>query len=113
MDVPRQNAGKRKAVRRIVVLAVVLGALGGGAWGVLRLQPALPSVEAAGVWPDTVTRGPMIRQVHGVGSLVPQDVVWISAQIDGRIEKINIQPGTPVTQDTVIMELSNPTLIEA
>ena len=113
MDVPRQGTGKRKWVRRTLILVPVIGLLGGAAWAVARLQPALPSVDAASVWPDTVVRGSMIRQVHGVGSLVPQDVVWISAQIDGRIEKINILPGTPVTQDTIIMELSNPTLVEA
>jgi HlyD family secretion protein len=113
MDVPRQGSRKRKTLRHILIAVIVLGALGGAALGVSRLQPALPSVEAASVWPDTVTRGPMLRQVHGVGSLVPQDVIWISAQIDGRIEKIYIQPGTEVKDDTVIMELSNPTLVEA
>jgi HlyD family secretion protein len=112
MDVPRQGNRKRKTIRRIVILVAVLGVLGGGAWGVSRLQPALATVEAASVWPDTVARGPMVRQVHGVGSLVPQDVIWISAQVDGRIEKINIQPGTEVREDTIIMELSNPTLDE-
>jgi HlyD family secretion protein len=113
MDVPRRNAGKRKTVRRLVIGALALGALGGAAFAVSHLQPALPSVEAASIWPDTVQRGPMIRQVHGVGSLVPQDVIWLSAQIDGRIEKIHIQPGTEVKKDTVVMELSNPTLVEA
>ena len=113
MDVPRQGAGKRKTIRRTVVLIAVLGVVGSAAWGVSRMQPALATVEAASVWPDTVTRGPMVRQVHGVGSLVPQDVVWISAQVDGRIEKINLLPGTEVREDTIIMELSNPALDEA
>ena len=113
MDVPRQGNRKRKTIRRAAVLVAVFGVVGGGAWGVSRLQPALATVEAASVWPDIVARGPMIRQVHGVGSLVPQDVIWVSAQIDGRIEKINIQPGTEVHEDTILMELSNPTLDEA
>ncbi len=82
-------------------------------YGVMHLQPALPSVEASTVWPDTVKRGPMLRQVHGLATLVPEEVVWISAVTDGRVEKINILPGTIVHPDTVIMELSNPTLNEA
>jgi HlyD family secretion protein len=82
-------------------------------WAVGRMQPALPLVEAGSVWPDTVKRGPMVRQVHGIGSLVPREVTWISAQVDGRVEKIHIQPGTPVDADTVIMDLSNPTLNQA
>src|SRR5437870_2498985 len=74
MDVPRQNAGKRKMVRRIVVVVVLLLAAGGITYGVSRLQPALQSVEGGAIWPDTVKRGPMLRQVHGTGSLIPEDV---------------------------------------
>jgi HlyD family secretion protein len=55
----------------------------------------------------------MLRQVHGLGSLVPEEVVWISAVTDGRVEKIYVQPGAVVKPDTVIMELSNPSLTEA
>jgi HlyD family secretion protein len=113
MDVPRKGVNRRKTIRRVIVILAILLALGGLAWGVGRLQPALPSVEIASIWPDTVKRGPMLRQVHGTGSLVPQDVIWVSAQTDGRIEKIRVQPGTPVKEDTVIMELSNPTLRQA
>jgi HlyD family secretion protein len=113
MDVQRKGVKKRKIVRWLVIGFVLLA--GGGALGyaVLHLQPALPSVEASTVWPDTVKRGPMLRQVHGLGSLVPEEVVWISAVTDGRVEKINILPGSVVRPDTVIMELSNATLNEA
>ena len=113
MDVQRKGVKKRKMIRWIVISIVGLGALGGVSYAVMHLQPALPTVEAGTVWPDTVKRGPMLRQVHGLGSLVPEDVVWISAQTDGRVEKINMLPGTIVKPDTVIMELSNPTLTEA
>lgn len=113
MDVVRTGSKKRKIVRRSAFGLLAIVAAGGAALGVSRLQPALPQVEAGSVWPDTVKRGDMLRQVHGTGSLIPQDVAWISAQIDGRIEKIYIQPGTLVEPDTVIMELSNPTLSEA
>ncbi|HWF10049.1 MAG TPA: HlyD family efflux transporter periplasmic adaptor subunit [Bryobacteraceae bacterium] len=113
MDVVRTGTKKRKIVRRSAFGLIAALLAGGAALGVSRLQPALPQVESGSVWPDTVKRGDMLRQVHGTGSLVPQDVAWISAEIDGRIEKIYIQPGTPVQPDTVIMDLSNPTLIEA
>ena len=113
MDVQRTGVKKRKVIRWIVTGVVALGALGGISYAVMHLQPALPSVEAGTVWPDTVKRGPMLRQVHGLGSLVPDEVNWISAVTDGRVEKINILPGTEVRPDTVIMELSNPTLTEA
>src|SRR5262245_51703423 len=113
MDVPRQGSQKRKVVRRTAFGLIASIAAGAITLGVSRLQPALPQVENGAVWPDTVKWGPMLRQVHGTGSLVPQDVAWISAQTEGRIEKIYIQPGTLVQPDTLIMELSNPTLTEA
>jgi HlyD family secretion protein len=110
MDVQRQGVKKRKVIRWIVFGVIFTGVLGGATYGVRQLKPALPSVDAGTVWPDTVKRGPMLRQVHGLGSLVPEEVVWISAVTDGRVEKIYIQPGTLVKPDTVIMQLSNPTL---
>jgi HlyD family secretion protein len=113
MDVQRTGVKKRKVIRWIVTAVVGLGALGGISYAVMHLQPALPSVEAGTVWPDSVKRGPMLRQVHGLGSLVPDEVNWISAVTDGRVEKINILPGTEVRPDTIVMELSNPTLTEA
>ncbi len=110
MDVQRTGVKKRKTIRAVVAAVVLLGVCGGLYAWVRQLQPALPTVEA--VWPDTVKRGPMLRQVHGLGSLVPEEVVWISALTEGRVEKIYIQPGTIVKPDTPIMQLSNPTLSE-
>jgi HlyD family secretion protein len=112
MDVQREGVKKRKLIRRIVIGVALLGAAAGITFRVSRLQPALPAVDAGTVWPDTVKRGPMLRQVHGLGSLVPEEVVWISAVTDGRVEKIYVQPGTLVQPDTVILELSNPTLTQ-
>jgi len=113
MDIQRQGVKKRKTIRLIVILTLLLSATAGAFYGVSKLQPALPSVDGGTVWPDTVKRGPMLRQVHGLGSLVPEEVVWISAVTDGRVEKIYFQPGTLVKPDTVIMDLSNPTLTQA
>jgi HlyD family secretion protein len=76
--------------------------------GLSRLKPAAPSVERATVWIDTVKRGPMLRQVRGLGTLVPEDIRWIPATTEGRVEKILTHPGTAVKPETVLLELSNP-----
>ena len=78
--------------------------------GVSRLKPAAPSVDRATVWIDTVKRGPMLRQVRGSGTLVPEEIRWIPATTQGRVEKILLRPGATVTPQTVILELSNPDL---
>ena len=84
----------------IVLVSVVLA----------RLKPAAPTVERATVWVDTVKRGPMVRQVRGLGTLVPVDEArrWVPASTRGRVEKIILRPGVQVTPDTVVLELSDP-----
>ncbi len=113
MDVQRTGVKKRKAIRAVIAGMFVLVAGTGLFVWVRQMQPALASVEGGTLWPDTVKRGPMLRQVHGIGSLVPEEVVWISAMTEGRVERIFVQPGTLVRPDTPIMQLSNPTLTEA
>jgi HlyD family secretion protein len=81
--------------------------------GLSRLEPAAPTVEKATVWMDTVKRGAMLRQVRGSGTLVPEDIRWIPAQTEGRVERIVLLPGTAVKADSVILELSNPELVVA
>ena len=77
---------------------------------VARLPQAAPNVEFGTIWPDTVKRGSMLRQVRGIGSLVPipEDIRLIPAETDVRVERIFKLPGMQVQPDTVIMELSNP-----
>jgi HlyD family secretion protein len=110
MDIARPSNARQKRIRRIsysvaTVLALVLVTVGLG-----RLQPAAPTVEAATLWRDTVKRGSMLRQVRGLGTLVPEDIRWIPATTQGRVEAIQLRPGTPVEPDSVILELSNPQL---
>ena len=79
--------------------------------GVSRLEPAAPRVDGDTIYVDTVQRGPMVRQVRGAGTLVPEQIRWIPATADGgAVERIVIQPGALVATDTVIVELSNPEL---
>lgn len=111
MDIVRDESVKRKKRRKQVILTVMaVVAVLGITLGVSRLKPAAPSVEYGTIWPDTVKRGSMLRQVRGLGSLVPipEDVRLIPAETDVRVERILILPGTPVKPDSLIMELSNP-----
>jgi len=80
---------------------------------VARLKPAAMSVDRASVWVDTVKRGPMLRQVRGLGTLLPEDIRWIAANKDGRVEKIVVRPGAHVEPDTLILELTSPELEQA
>jgi HlyD family secretion protein len=108
MDVKREGVAKKKLIRRIILGVLVLAAIPVVTVGLNRLKPAAPSVEMSTVWPDTVKRGMMERQHRGLGTLVPEEILWIPAQFDGRIEKINLRPGAEVRPDTVLMVLSNP-----
>ena len=108
-DIARDPAILRRRRRRQVVLVLVLMvAIAGASVALARLQPAPPSVERAVVLEDTVKRGSIVRQVRGLGTLVPEDTRWIPATTDGRVERILMHPGDHVTADSVILELSNP-----
>lgn len=110
MDIPRKSQARRRLIRRIGLGIIVLGAIGGISWYVSRLKPADPSVERATVWIDVVKRGDMLRQVRGLGTLVPEDIRWLPSVTEGRVENRLVQPGAHVKADTIILELSNPQL---
>ncbi len=78
--------------------------------GVSRLKPAAPSLERATALIETVKRGPMLRDVHGTGTLVAEDIRVIAASTAGRVERVLVHPGTPVNPRTILVELSNPEL---
>ena len=110
MDIARKNVGRRKLIRWIVTGVLTLGAVTGISFGVRRLKPAAPGVDMSTLWPDTVRRGPMVREVNGLGTLVPEDTMLITAMTDARIERILIRPGTPVRADSVVMIMTSPEL---
>src|SRR5215813_9495845 len=110
MDIARPSNAKKKRIRQALYAGVGLLAVVLVSVGLSRLKPAAPTVERAVIWPDTVKRGPMIRQVRGLGSLTPEDIRWIPATTQGRVERIILRPGTAVKADSVILELTNPTL---
>ena len=105
MDIPKAKKKTRKPWVLAIAGACALMAV---TVGLSRLRPAAPTVERASVWLDTVKRGPMVRQVKGAGTLVPEYIRWLTADTAGRVERIHVRPGATVTADTLLMELANP-----
>src|ERR1700686_675474 len=110
MDIQRPSNARAKKIRRIVYGTVALLLVGGVTYGLSKLRPAAPSVDRATIWPDEVKRGPMLREVRGLGTLVPEDIRWIPAQTDSRVDRIVLRPGAIVKPESIILELSNPSL---
>jgi len=110
VDIARPEAKRQKKIRRTiyVVAAVILVPL--VTFALSKLKPAAPSVDAGTIWPGTVQRGPMLRDVRGLGTLVPETIRLIPAATDGQVQQRYLLPGTPVKADTVIFDLSNPQL---
>src|SRR5467141_2244798 len=108
MDIQRPSNARAKKIKRIVYVTVAVLLCAGVTLALSKLKPAAPSVDASTIWPDTVKRGPMLREVRGLGTLVPEDIHWIPAQTAARVDKIVIRPGHLVQPDTVILEMSNP-----
>ncbi|MGB2636891.1 MAG: HlyD family efflux transporter periplasmic adaptor subunit [Candidatus Acidiferrum sp.] len=110
MDIQRPSNARAKKIRRILYACVGAIFLAGVTFGVSRLRPAAPAVDKATIWTDEVKRGPMVRDVRGIGTLVPEDIEWIPAQTDSRVDKIVLHPGAIVKPDSIIIELSDPVL---
>jgi len=105
VDIPRERAPDRKryiygGIGLIAVIAAIIV--------VANLKPAAPSVDRSSVVIDSVRRGDMVIDVRGPGSLVPEQIRWISAVTAGRVDKIDVRPGATVTDTTTLLELSNP-----
>jgi HlyD family secretion protein len=110
MDVQRTDVRRKKLIRRLTIGFVLLLAIPAVTIALARLKPAAPGVEMSTLWPDTVKRGPMMREVHGLGTLVPEETMLIPATTDGRVQRILIRPGTPVKANSIIMILTSPEL---
>lgn len=104
MDIPR---ARKSTPRKYVVGGAVAAVLLVATAALARMEPAAPRLDGASVWTDTVKRGTMLREVRGPGTLVPEQVRWISAQTAGRVEQILVEPGVTVTPGTPLLVLSN------
>src|SRR5579863_10343577 len=108
MDIPRPSQAAAKRKKRLLLAGAGAVALLGITLFLRHLKPAAASVERSLVWIDTVKRGPMTREVHGLGTLVPEDIAWIPARTQGHVDRIILHPGAVVEPDSLILVLSNP-----
>src|SRR5438876_4709564 len=113
MDIARPDQYRKRRRRRLLLGAGAVALLSLITLGLSRLEPAAPTVEKGSIWTDTVKRGQMLRQVRGNGTLVPEQIQFVQADTDGRVERILILPGAEVKPDTLLLELSNPELKQA
>jgi multidrug efflux pump subunit AcrA (membrane-fusion protein) len=109
MDIARPEIKQQRRRRQILWGMVGLVCLGGVTVGVSRLKPAAPEVERSTIWTDAVKRGPMLRQVRGLGSLIPSQEFTrqIPAETEATVVRILKLPGSQVKADTVLLEMSN------
>jgi RND family efflux transporter MFP subunit len=110
MDIARPNAARQRRRRQVVYVSIGVVLVALVTMGLARLKPAAPTVERSTVWVDTVKRGSVLRQVRGLGTLVPVEIRWIPAVTEGRVDRILALPGVQVKPDTILLELSNPQL---
>ena len=108
MDIARPDLKRRRNRRRIMFSLGGLVLLAAITLGLFRLEPAAPRVDAAQVWRDTVKRGDIPLQVRGNGTLVPEQIQYVQADTEGRIERIYVLAGAIVQADTLVLEMSNP-----
>jgi HlyD family secretion protein len=108
VDFHRPEIGNARRRKRLIIAGVVVIVIAAATFGVSRMPQAAPEVDSSGLFIDTVKRGSMVRQVRGTGTLVPENVRWIPAATEARVERILVRPGVTVKADTVILELSNP-----
>ena len=107
MDVPRERSRSRRPLLLVGAIAAALAAV---TFGLARLAQAPPVVDRSAVWIDSVRKGSFVRQVGGSGTLVPEQIAWVTARTAGRVERVLLQAGSPVEPDTVLLELANPDL---
>jgi HlyD family secretion protein len=110
MDIARPEGKKRRRIRRYIYAGVTLLMAVLITAALSRMKPAAPTVDRSNVWTDTVKRGPMLMQVRGLGTLVPETTWTVPAATEGRVAKRYLLPGTPVKAGTVILDLTNPQL---
>jgi HlyD family secretion protein len=110
MDIQKPDNSRARKTKKAIYAGIALLSVAGTTIGVSRLRPAGPTVDRSTIWTGEVKRGSMLRDVHGIGTLVPEDIRWIPAQTDSSVDRIILRPGAVVKPDSIILELSNPSL---
>ena len=110
MDIPRASRAGKRALRYVIYTVLALGAATFVTVNLARMKPAAPRVDRSTVWVDTVKRGEMMREVRGLGALVPKDARIVAATTNGVVERVLVQPGEVVAAGTLLVELKNPEL---
>ncbi len=113
MDITRTDFAQQKRRRQLILGALAAAAVIALLMWVSQLDPAAPKVARESLWLDTVKKGEMLREVRGPGTLVPKEIRWIAAETSARVDRVVIKPGASVEPDTIILELSNPDVVEA
>ncbi len=113
MDIARPDLAKKKRRKMTLYVGIGVAAMVIATIAISSLKPAAPAIDRNLVWVDTVKRGPMVRQVRGIGSLVPENIRIVTSRSAGRVDRIVLRAGAPVTPDSVIVELANPDVIQA
>ncbi len=110
VDIPRKDFARKRRIKRVIFSVLGLLAVAAITYALSQLEPAAPTVEMGTVFPDTVKRGPMLRSVRGLGTLVPESIIFIPAKREGRVVRRLLLPGSEVEPGTVLLELSSPQL---
>ena len=100
MDIARPDLKRKRRRKRIACAVVACVLLAAMIFGVSRIKPAIPKVDRDSVWVGQVERGDMLRQVRGIGSLIPEEIRWITARTTGRV--------APPRQNVIMPEVSGP-----
>ena len=107
MDIARPDQTKKRRIKRIIIGGVLVIVVGGVTVLLSKLRPAAPTMDGSTTYASTVTRGNMLIEVHGLGTLVPEDIRWIPAQSSAKVEKILLRSGAKVEPNSIIIELSD------
>ena len=110
VDIQRPGYARKKRLLQTLYGTLLVIALLAVTWAFSRLDPALPGVERASVWVGEVERGSMVIEVRGNGTLVPEEIRWIAASTEGRVERILVLAGSSVRAGTTLVVLDNPEL---
>lgn len=107
MDIPEKTRRGPSGIWQATLLFFVLSACV-TAWYFLR--SATTAIDLNELVTGRVSTDSLSKEVHTTGTLVPNEMRWIAAIVEGRIEEIAVEAGEEVSASSVLMQLSNPTV---